>query len=218
MSQRSARVGSFPGRVGKSSRDIGRVFGADLAYDTARAPGASASGGSCGPVAPGVCGRPRRFRHARGHCRSRPQRSRQMVLARRSGRLRRHEFRDRNELRHLRCHLGLASSAQPDWLAVRRRRRCVCDRSAGSTAWRRVTRSGCTHGCAAARDHDLRLVPAVGNRTRSPADLAAVSRRTSANAPLAVGGDRCDRYGTACSAWTWAHSPIQSSLAIPSAT
>ncbi len=51
----------------------------------------------------------------------------------------------------------------------------------------RATRSGCTHGRAAARDHDLRLVLAVGNRTRSPADLAAVSRRTSANA-LAGGG------------------------------
>ena len=50
-----------------------------------------------------------------------------------------------------------------------------------------LRRSGCTDGCAAARDHDLRLVLAVGHRPRSPADLAAVSRRTPANPPLAVG-------------------------------
>ena len=37
------RARKFPGSIGKPSRDTGRVFGADLTYDTARAPGPLAS-------------------------------------------------------------------------------------------------------------------------------------------------------------------------------
>jgi hypothetical protein len=37
MSENQHQAGSFPGHVGKPSRDTGRVFGADLPYDTAEA-------------------------------------------------------------------------------------------------------------------------------------------------------------------------------------
>ena len=92
--------------------------------------------------------------------------------------------------------------------------RCVMRRAAtGSTRYGAAAASRRAHRMAVQR---LALItifvwswPLVHRARVSRSTLAAVSRRTPANPPLAVGlGDcSCDRYGTALHAWRWAPFP-----------